>query len=231
MQDNTTEIDTDHPVFAAFRLAGYSADDLTDPGHVTPEAIESGGWRVVKWGSHGVTFHDVDGDDLTDPEWSPAGVAVEYGRGVEQPIAFAGDDHEPLNADIRSMTQLRGMSDQSVVFFAGPDADREAPEYDPEEAIKALGFWGSEGYVPRESVEALGEAFDAEWGDSAYKEDPDADGVELMRAPHVAKHLAAVALGTAEHEDSTTIGHKKRRRTEFHDNLDALADAYGVDLN
>lgn len=226
------EIDTEHRVFDAFRLTGYGPDALVDPGRVTREDIEDGGWKLAKWQTHGVTLFGIGAGAVVDAEWSPAGVGVEYNGAATQPIGFVGvDDTAPLNSHIRPMTQLRGMANETVVFLVPPDAEPDVPTPTSEEAVKALGLWGSEGWLTREAADALAEAFDTSFEDKLYREDPDADGVEIARASHVVQRLGSAAGVEPTIEESNAIGHKKRRREVFHGNLQALADRHGVTLN
>jgi len=226
MSDTTT--DDEHPVYDHFRAAGYPPDVLTDPGNVTSEDIKEGGWRVVVWNTHGVFFYDVDGDDIVEEDRSPAGVSVEYSNGTQQPIDFA-EESGLLNDELRPMSQMRGMANHTVTYFAAPDVERTFPDYTEREAVEALGYWGSEGHIPQETVEAIADAFGLGTETVYYTDDEDAEGVELARADHVAKHIASGVLGESKSEDSDISGHKKRRRQSFCRNLDVLKDEYGIE--
>lgn len=227
---NNPRIATDHPVFDAFWMTGYPSQNITDPANVTREDIESGEWRALVWDNEGVSMYDVDASSVVEPDWSPTGVAVEHNHdgGTTQPIGFA-DEAGPTHESIGSMKTLRSAANPRVTFFADRRNARVAPALSPGRATEILHLWGSEGYIPRETAERLAAAFDTEFGDGAFFEDTDAEGVELMRAPHVVKHLTAAAIGRVAEENSTTVGHKKRRRTEFYDNLAALADKYDAE--
>lgn len=223
MVDET--IDTEHVVFDHFRAFGYGPDDLTDPGNMTPSDVDGDEWFVLVWSTNGPYLYDVS--NAVEAEWAPAGVAVEqhgYHGGAEQPIAFA-DEVGLLNAEIRPMSQLQGMSSQTVTFFVPQDTKRTPPEYDEAGAVEALGYWGSEGYIPREAAEAIGAPFGVEFG-TIFREDPDAEGVEIARAPIVASSVAAKALGSAKSADSGISGHKKTHRQRFYRNLNALEAEY-----
>lgn len=223
------KLDLDHPVFERFAAAGYPPETLTDPGYVTPAEIEDGGWRAVVWNSQGVLSYDIDPSSVRHEGWSPSGVTVQFNHsgGTHQPIAFA-DESGPLNADLPSMEKLEAGASTTVTMFAGPDAERSFPSLTERGAIQTLGMWGSEGHMPRGTAEAIIEPFGIDPDGDPFREDPDADGVEIIRPPVVATWVARAALGEAKSADSGITGHKKTRRQRFYRNLDALKSEYGI---
>lgn len=228
--DTKSKPDFGHPVFERFAAAGFPPEALTDPGDVTPEEIEDGGWRAVVWNSQGVLVYDIDPASVRHEGWSPSGVTVQFGHagGTHQPIDFS-DESGPLNADLPSMEKLEAGASTTVTMFAGPDAERSFPSLTERGAIQTLGMWGSEGHLPRGTAEAIMEPFNINPDGAPYREDPDAEGVEIIRTPTVAAWVARAALGKAESADSGITGHKKTRRQRFYRNLDALEVEYGID--
>lgn len=226
MDANTADdIDAGHPIFEAFRVAGYPAVRLKDPGHVTPDDITSGEWRIVRWNGHGIEMFDVDTVEETDR--GGIDFEVPFANGTRQPIAFA-QEMGPLNDEIPPVEKLN-YRNRAVTFFAPRDAIESPVELTEYEAVEALSFWGSEGWVPKTAAEAMADAFGADDTLSFYKDDPDARGIEIARADNVAKALAGMADGVDQQSaDRDVNGHKKRRRQTFYRNLDALKEHVGI---
>lgn len=224
------EIDETHPVWERFRAAGYPLSVLTDPGHVTPEDIETGNMRAVVWDSHGITAFDIGSEAVSEDDWSPTGLHVAHGHsgGTKQPIAFA-DVTGPLNEEIRPMSQLRGLASGQVVMFYDTTEEREFPDYTQPQAVKALGYWGSEGHMPRGTAEAICDAFDTGFEDTSFRDDPDVEGEEIIRPQYVAQKVASAKLGESKDADSSITGHKKRRRQRFYRNLRVLEDEFDIE--
>lgn len=220
-------IDMDHPILDRFRAAGYPPEELTDPAFVTPEMIAEDGWRAVVYQSHGVVSFGI-GTETFETDWAPAGVAVEFGRGTVQPIDFF-EEAGALNAELPEMFQIDAAANPRVTFFFGPDSERRFPEFTEREAVEALGYWGSEGHLPRGTAEAIADAFGASLADQMFSDDPDTPGEELVRAPMVAKTVAAEVFGGSRSSDSGVTGHKKRRRQAFYRNVDDLREEFGLD--
>lgn len=226
--NNSADIDWEHPIFEAFRAVGFPPKALTDPAFVEPEDIEEsdGTWLLVQWKPHGIEMFDVDTVEETDR----GGITheVPFGNNASQPIGFA-DEYDPLNSEIRPMSQLRGMSNENVTFFVSPDhRPPEYPGFSETEAAEALEFWGSEGWFPRGAAEALVAAVGGD-PDSVYtSDDPDVEGLEIARASGVAEKMASAA-GVYQSADSGITGHKKTRRQEFYRNKEALEERVGID--
>lgn len=227
----TDTIDIDHWSLDAFEAAGYPRATLFDPAQVTRDLFGENDWRVLELKAHGIEMFDVDGDDLSEEGWAPGdGTVVEYGSiNTQRPVGFK-DDTGFLNTPERmpSRTAFKADADPTIAFLWPRTSIREFPDFSGEEAVEALGFWGSEGWVPRGTAEAMADAFGVELGESIFVDDVDVEGEQIVRSPTIAKRLAGTLPGGALGPDSDISGHKKRRRQEFHRNLDALKEHYGL---
>lgn len=223
-------IDTSHPVFDAFRAVGYPPESLDDPGDVTESDLSGGDRRLIRYGSSGVEMFDVNADDVIDTGRDPPhDTSVEFVGSSRLPVGYAATgDADPANAEIRPMSQIRGMANAEV--FAVGDRDPEPVEFDGErEAVETLDHWSSRGFVPVYTANAMLAAFGA--SDTMLdhsRDDPHCEGVDLVRAPSVAKRLAGL-LGEAKSADSDIVGHKKTRRQTFSRNMDVLTEHVGLD--
>lgn len=228
--EGNTESERQHPVFDRFEAAGYRREDLVDPANVTPEDIESGGWRVVVFDNHGVTAYDVDESAVRHPDWAPAGLAVEHGYsgGTTQPIGFA-DETGLLNDPLPDMERFSAGASEKAIFFWPAEAEREFPKFSETEAVEALGYWHSEGFVPRRTAMTITEPFDVDLEASLFRDDPDVEGGEIIRAPTLAKRVAAANLARSKSADPGISGHKKTRRQKFYRNMEALREALGIE--
>lgn len=214
-----TTIDTLHPVIEAFEAVGYAADRLFDPSEITPENVRSGQIRLLQWTSHGVEMFDVDEVNLVDVDLPAAEHAVAFGRGSEQPIDFEG----ALYDEIPPATQLRASANPKIILF-GWREDRKVPNLTQGDVLDALGWWGSEGWLPTDTAAEMIAAFGGEVdADTFGKGDLHIDAQRIARAPTVVKRMAA-ADHRVDPVEGDANGHKKRRRTGFYDTLEALQD-------
>lgn len=218
-----------HPVHRAFAAAGYPESARTDPAHVTADDIREGGWRVVAYTSHGILSFGV-GDEVFEvdrPSYIVYGVESNLRGGATHPIGFA-DESGPLNDSLPSRKEVRANPGTHVVYFVGPDAERQFPSFEKREAIEVMGLWGSEGYFPFETARNICAAFGVELDESVAFEDDDTEGERLVRAHLIPGKVANAVFGSSKEADGDITGHKKRRRQRFYRNLDALCEHFGV---
>lgn len=210
-------IDPEHPVMLAFREAGYHADSLHDPGTVDPDDLP-GGWQVVQFVSNGVERFDVA--EVRESDRPGADRVAVFGSDQRLPVGYDGhlyDDGLP------SLERLNGAANPRVSLMAAPGSGDDVPSFSEAEAVVALSRYGSEGFVPRPLADSLMAALGGSLSDSAFRDDPDVDGGQIMRASTLARRLAS-QIGDARSADSGLGGHKKTRRQRFYRNIEALQD-------
>jgi len=225
--DETNDIDHNHPVWEWISYHGFGLDQLVDPGHLTPEMVDSGDLdnltliRVTA--TNGIVEYPISPIDLTnDSQLKEYPYAVEFGHSAIQPI----DIGYAVNRNLPAADKLSSSDHIVAVFGFG---DRKYPDMAERDVVTALEKMRYKSMVRPETLDHWASVLGFENPVDVFNED---DIGEWAYAEYVPSNFVAnIDELEIQQTDDGISGHKRMARQRYTRNLEQLQAYVNGDTN